>query len=379
MNKIQALGAELDGLKSAIQAGDDAAMDRAETIINDELPKAKRAAELAKAITGGKVQPEADDAPAKTLGEFAVKNLDLSGIRRGTSRTAATGYGFKAATDPHTAPTVPVLNTELPARDRNTSVRDLFGSVEISGNAYTYFIEGALEGATGWPSAIDENAAKPQIHMPYSPVTVSLEKIAGWFYETDELLEDAPWMASAINNRGLFALDSAIESYLASELAQTSGIQSVNSHTIGTPDAILQAIMDIKTATGLDADAILINPADYFALRSTKDQNDQYMGGGFMYGPYGNGAVVPQPGIWGLNTVITNAIPPMSNNGAIFVGAFRQAAEVVTKANAGARIEIVTGDHDDRTHNRVTVVVEDRLALAVHMPAAFAVVADLGA
>ena len=375
MELIKKLRAELEGLKAAIEAGDESAMERAEQILNVEIPRAQKAAELAKAISGGK--PEQTDAEAKTIGEYAVKNLDLSGIRRGTSRTAATGYGFKAATDPHTAPTVPVLNTELPARDRNTSVRDLFGRVEISGNAYTYFIEGDLEGADGWPSIIDENDAKPQIHMPYTPDTVTLDKVAGWFYETDELLEDAPWLASAINNRGLFELDKAIESYLAAKLAQTSGIQSVNSNA-GVPDAILQAIMDIKTVTGLDADAIIINPADYYALRSEKDGNDQYMGGGFMYGPYGNGAVVPQPGIWGLNTVITNAIPPTSSGGGIFVGAFRQAAEVVTKANAGARIEIVTGDHDDRTHNRVTVVVEDRLALAVHMPAAFAVVADLG-
>ena len=50
----------------------------------------------------------------------------------------------------------------------------------------------------------------------------------------------------------------------------------------------------------------------------------------------------------------------------------------MTKANAGARIEIVTGDHDDRTHNRVTVVMEERLALAVRIPSAFCYIEDLG-
>jgi hypothetical protein len=31
----------------------------------------------------------------------------------------------------------------------------------------------------------------------------------------------------------------------------------------------------------------------------------------------------------------------------------------------------VTGDHDDRTNNRVTVIVEERLGLAVRRPSAF--------
>jgi len=31
----------------------------------------------------------------------------------------------------------------------------------------------------------------------------------------------------------------------------------------------------------------------------------------------------------------------------------------------------VTGDHDDAIYNRVTVVVEERLALATRIPAAF--------
>ena len=57
----------------------------------------------------------------------------------------------------------------------------------------------------------------------------------------------------------------------------------------------------------------------------------------------------------------------------IIVGAFRQGASVVTKAGEGASIEVHRGDHDDAIHNRVTVVVEERLALAVRYPKAFAV------
>jgi len=63
-------------------------------------------------------------------------------------------------------------------------------------------------------------------------------------------------------------------------------------------------------------------------------------------------------------------------SGTILVGAFKQGASVITKNGEGARIEIHTGDHDDAIYNRVTVVVEERLALAVRRPKAFAKITE---
>ena len=114
-----------------------------------------------------------------------------------------------------------------------------------------------------------------------------------------------------------------------------------------------------------------MHPTDYQHLRLLKDGTGgtigQYYGGGCFYPPYGDGNVNLRPGIWGLNTIIT----PSMTQGTILVGAFRQGASVITKENEGSRIEIVTGDHDDRIYNRVTVIVEERLALAVRRPKAF--------
>jgi hypothetical protein len=55
----------------------------------------------------------------------------------------------------------------------------------------------------------------------------------------------------------------------------------------------------------------------------------------------------------------------------VLVGNFKQGATVITKAGDGQRVEIVTGDHDDRVANRITVIVEERLALATRVPSAF--------
>ena len=47
-----------------------------------------------------------------------------------------------------------------------------------------------------------------------------------------------------------------------------------------------------------------------------------------------------------------------------------------TVVSEETRVEVVTGDHDDRTNNRVTVIVEERLALAVRVPGAFVKIAQ---
>lgn len=310
----------------------------------------------------------------KTLGEFAAKNLDLTAIRSGASKSAGTGFGFKTYTDPQTSQQIIQYDQNVVdvASMRELAIRNLFGSEQISGNALKYFILGAKEdNSTPAPKGVSEAAVKPQFHIVESSATVTLQKIAGWFYETDELLEDNAFLKSAIDNRGLFELDAAIENYLLTTLLATSGLGAATYAHNGnvSADDIFAAMMTIKGASNLNADAIVINPADYQRLRLAKDNSGagQYYGGGYFYGPYGNGQVAQQPGLWGLNTVITSSITA----GTVLVGAFKQGASVITKQGGGARIEVVTGDHDDAIYNRVTVVVEERLGLATRIPSAF--------
>lgn len=373
--KLASAKSELAEIKSAVEGGDmekaaelSAAVENVKSI-EGAISAANDAAEMLKGLGG--IDAKSDDAPAKTLGEFAAKRLDLSAMRSGNSKSAATGYGFKAYTDAHTAPQIITASQNVVDVARNLNIRSLFGAETISGNAITYFQMGATEKPEGGaPAAVAQGATKPQFHVAYTAVTEPLQKIAGWFYETDELLSDAPYLKSAIDNRGLWELDNAAEGYLATKLLGTSGIQSVTyQSSVGlTADPIFAGMMNIKDATGYDADAILINPADYQYLRLMKDSNDQYYGGGYFYAPYANGEVMAQPGIWGLNTVITNAVA----QGTVLVGAFKAGASVINKDGEGASIEVHRGDHDDAINNRVTVVVEERLALAVRVPAAFA-------
>lgn len=367
---LEAAKARLAELKEAIEADDAEAIAEGEELVEkiaeleEKLAEADRKAALLGSIKSAEPVKTGEDKPARTLGEFAAKSLDFTGIRNGSSKSAGTGFGFKAATDVHMSTPVQVVDQRVVDIARRTDIRELFGAETISGTSLKYFVLGTAEGA---PTTVAEGAQKPQFHIPYTPATATLQKIAGWYYETDELIEDNAFLRSSIDNRGMYELDKAIEGYLMTTLLATSGIGTIAQAP--TADNIFQAIMQVKTASDYDADAIVINPADYQTLRLAKDggTSGQYYGGGYFYGPYGNGDAVAQPGLWGLKTVVSNAVA----SGTVLVGAFAQGASVISKAGEGARVEVVTGDHEDRTNNRVTVVVEERLALATRVPGAF--------
>lgn len=346
---------------------------------------AKKSADEADALIASLANPKEEKkmdqtiATPKSLGEFALKNLDLDAVKAGGRTRTPTTFPVKAATDVHVVGQVAVQSQTIVDPQPVTSVRDLFGSEQISGNAITFYQMGATEGDVTSPlkplKQVAENGTKPQIHVPYTPVTTPLSKIAGWFYETDELLSDAPYLRSAIDNRGLFELRKAVNAFLVNALYGTDGVGTITPSGEGAlalAEAILKSVMDIKVATGLDADAIVVTPDIYYNIRTLKDGGTagQYYGGGLFYGPYGNGDVMRQPGLWGLPTVI------VPGSGLAMVGAFKQGASVVTKAGEGASIEVHRGDHDDAVNNRVTVVVEERVALAVRVPGAFAILPD---
>ncbi|NPD33098.1 phage major capsid protein [Eggerthellaceae bacterium zg-997] len=368
MNINEKLKAAEDAFKSAFEAGDAGrASELAEEVgsLRELVAKAAEPSPL-DALKGGAVS-QVKPAAARSLGEFAAKSLDAASLKQARG-TVGTEFGFKAAADVHGTLAVNAVDDRVvDVRDRELTVRGLFGAEAISGNALTYFVMGATEGK---PAVTAEGAAKPQIHVSNAATTAALEKIAAFFKESDEILEDAPFMVSAINGRGVYEHNLAVENYLVGKLLATSGIQTVAAGD-SAADTLFDGMTRVQLATGYSADALVINPADYQALRLAKDGNQQYYGGGYFYGGYGSGAVSAQPGVWGLPTVVTPAVA----KGTAIVGAFKAGGSVVTKAGSGLRVELTNADQDDFTTNRVTVRVEERLLLATRVPAAFAKVA----
>lgn len=336
---------------------------------------------------GAPEEPEVkgDEKPALSLGEHFARHVKADTLAklkstRGTSLTIPE-FGAKAATDPNLTPGVfetPLLTQvdRTIVRDfRRASVADLLGSGTLGRgtNAVSYFIEGGVEGNF---ATVAEGGQKPQLHFTDPTMaTDAVKKIAGWWDTSDEMIEDLDFWVSEINNRGLYMLSMVEESQLLNGdgtgtnilgLLNRSGIQSVVQAVAPdtAEDAIFRAIMAVQTATGLPADGIMINPADYQTLRLKRDGNGQFYGGGFFQGQYAAGGLSFQPPLWGLRTIVTAAVPAKT----VVVGAFSAATTVYRKG--GVRIESTNSDASKFTQDIVTTRIEERLALAVRMPAA---------
>ena len=130
-------------------------------------------------------------------------------------------------------------------------------------------------------------------------------------------------------------------------------------------DGLYLASQKIPELTGLTADSLVMNTADYVRIRLAKDGNGQYLAGGPFQGQYGQGGIMLNPSPWGLRTVDTPAI----KQGTYLLGNFRQGATVLRKG--GLRVDSTNTNADDFEHNLITMRAEERLGLMVERPAAF--------
>ena len=361
-------------VKSAVEAGEKTADDLNKAIKSVEDLQAKiKAAEdaenLIKSLGTKKVDDENkdDEEPmAKSLGENFIKHLKGKKIDK-QFNVAAPEFS-KAATDTQVSPegaegfATTFDKTVVEAPRTALVIRDLFGSETISGSALTYLIEGAMEGA---PDVVAEGAAKPQVHFADpTPKTVSLKKIAAFIKESDEYINDYPFLASAINGRLVYQLGLVEQNELVADLLGTSGIQSddttwtVSSTATDLADLILQAAMDVQDGSGFAADGIVMNPATWYSLRVAKNGNEDYYGGGFF-------GAQNIPNLWGIPVCVTPAVTADQ----VVVGSFKACGSVVSKG--GITVDATNSDIDDFQKNLMTIRAEERLALAVRRPAGF--------
>lgn len=388
-DKLAALKKEAESIMPKVAEGDADAMKRAAELadeIEDAEASVKAAEEFAAKVKGigavGSKQPEGK-AEAKTLGEFAAEGMKARGIKSGDRFSANLGTfaGAKAAASPMVTPTA-VASAVADVQERlyegvrrRLVVADLLGQETTTRSAVTYFTESAT--VNGEPGYVAEGAEKPLVSFgDATPVTEKVMKIAAVLKESDEMVDDLPWLASSIQNRGIYLVQLQEEDEILNGTGGGSALDGILHRTgIGSEqtasgeascaDAIFRAMTKVSTASPFTPDGIVINPTDYQTLRLAKDSNNQYFGGGFFSGAYGNGGIAEQPPIWGLRTVVTPAIAA----GTVLVGAFQQGASVIRRQ--GLTVEIANQNEDDFVNNRIAIRIEERLALAVRYPAAF--------
>lgn len=351
--------AEVAELKSRIQGMKD----------NDELRE-----NIRKMAQAGGVETVEVEAPqgVKSLGEAYIKSdgykaLKAEGFvgRRTVGPIEVPNFAKNTVTEGEFTVATPVITQPglVDLAFQPLTVAALMPNVPVAGPSVRYLQATLIDLASGETA---EGDPKTEADFEYDEITATLAKLTGFIKVSSEMLEDAPAVAAHINAQLPAAVRRNEEAKLVSELYAQAGNagdpadgSEVESGTPNRFDAILEAIMVVRTSSFKEPDGLLIHPMDWAAMAATKSGVD---GNYFSGGPYQGPARNP----WGLRAVITTAATP----GLALVGAFSEGAEVLRRG--GLTVESTNSNEDDFRNNLVAIRAEERVALAVLYPDAFA-------
>lgn len=319
--------------------------------IEEKIAKAEKAEKAIAAMGGVKANQDDGDVKMSDLQVFTKSASKMTDKKTGVS------VHLKSASDVVTSVQIADVDRSIAPLPRRTAVADYFSNAQISGNAITYFLQGAYEGT---PAATAEGAKKPQNSTSFESKTLALTKIAAYIKETDEILYDEPFLASEVQNSLIHQVGKVEDATIINAILSTSGIGAAdyNGTTITFADGILKAIQKVKNDSAYDASVVVLNPEDIFELFTSKDGNRQYYGGGYFLGAYGNGTFSLPGSIWGVEILASSSV----SKGSALVAA-REAVKIWRKS--GIDVRLFEQNEDDAIYNRVTLVGETRLAAAV--------------
>jgi HK97 family phage major capsid protein len=252
----------------------------------------------------------------------------------------------------------------LPLPQRRLTVRDLLSQGRMDGNTLEYVKE---TGFTNNAAPVAEGAAKPESDLKFDLVSTSAKVIAHWMKASRQVLDDVAQLRSIIDQRLLYGLAYVEETQLLNGDGTGQNLNGIITQATayaapfdpaGTETgidfirlAMLQAALAEYPATG-----IVMHPSDWARMELLKDGDGRYL--------IGNPQGTIAPTLWGLPVVATQAI----SIDKFLVGAFRLGAQVFDRWDARVELGYV---NDDFIKNLVTVLAEERLALAVYRPEAF--------
>lgn len=250
--------------------------------------------------------------------------------------------------------------------NRRLTVRDLLTPGNTSSNSIQYPKE---TGFTNSAAAVSETsgAAKPQSEMKFDLVTTPVVTIAHWVLAHRNILDDVPALRSYIDGRLRYGLryvednallngagGSDLNGIYTQATASTANLAVITSPTFLD---VLRAAMLQASLANIPPTGIVLNPTDWFKIETTKDGEGRYI--------IGNPADGTTPRLWGLPVVET----PAMTVDKFLVGAFKYGAQIFDREDA--RVEVSTEDSDNFRKNLVTILAEERLALAVYNTLAF--------
>lgn len=246
---------------------------------------------------------------------------------------------------------------------RRLTIRDLLAQGRISTNSLEYVRENVF---TNSAAPVAEGNLKPESQLTFTKETATVKTIAHWIQASRQVMDDAPMLESYVNNRLLFGLALVEEGQLLNGDGTGDNLIGLNK-VASAYDTALNAAGDTRadqiahaifqtSESEFEASGLILNPRDWHAIALLKDADGRYIFGG----PAAFAAKV----MWGLPVVATKA----QAAGTFTVGGFDLASQVWDRMDA--TVEVSREDRDNFVKNMLTILCEERLALAHYRPTA---------
>lgn len=234
-------------------------------------------------------------------------------------------------------------------------VRRLIPSTPTTAGAITFPRE---TGFTNAAAPVAEGAAKPKSDKTFAPAEVVVRTIAHYFKVSRQTYEDLPTVAAVINNNGVYGVEAKVEQQILKGTGTAPELQGIYPlATAAAAGATGDTLIDLwfkavaqLGAAGYTPNGIVVSWADWTSTALLKDSTGRYLMG-----------ALPQ-----LPPIVRT---PYLSAGEWLVGDFARGAHIWERQTIS--VQAATQNEDDFVRNLVTLLAEERLALAVWQPSAF--------
>ena len=246
---------------------------------------------------------------------------------------------------------------------RRLTLRALLGTGTTGSNMVEYPRQVTRDNQA---ATVAELALKPESNYAWELKQAKVATIAHWVGASRQVLDDSGQLRTLIDGELRYGL--ALREELQLLLGDGVGTnvlglipQATAYDTTGQAaginkfDVLLRAVAQAETAD-LPATGVVVNSADWLKMQGIKDGQGKYIGSGPM------GTAMPT--VWGLDVVPSNSMP----TGKFLAGNFANAATLYDRMTPVVLVS--TEDRDNFIRNAVTILAEERIALAVRQPAA---------
>lgn len=367
-NKVKELS--VDGTKQAEQFGKltDDMRKEIDKSLHDQTELRARLADAEKKLdeksSGGE-----KDAP-KSLGEAFTSDEAAVEFMKGTGKGKfGKSFAMKDITSLVSSGGAGVAADRRPGvivpPEQALRIRDLLMPGRTSSNTIEYVKENVF---TNNAAPVSEGVMKPQSEITYTDATATVKTIAHWIRATKQIYADFPGLASMIDGRLRYGLKLKEDAQLLKGTGTGNDLHGIYTQAatyvqpIAPPspetklDRLRLMMLQVELA-GYPADASVLHPSDWTNIELTKTTDGAYL--------WANPASRIGPTLWGRPVATTLA---MTVDTAL-VGAFSMAAQIFDREDVSVMVS--DEDRDNFVTNKVTILCEERLALAVYIPNAF--------